>query len=147
MNIFRKLFGGKNTEDKSKSMSIPEAEKIMHSYSGYMQTDSPTPGCVADSSKLPYPKDKIKEALKIALTNVSDPKFRNALSTSYLHLANWQDGVGKSDVGFDISGLDPSGDINELLKSVTSAGDPKNSWQEMVDKELIELERELKTLI
>jgi len=45
--------------------------------------------------------------------------MRNALKICYISLANWQDGVGDTDVGIDFTQIDPNSDTNEFAKSVS----------------------------
>ena len=67
---------------------------------------APTPGCVADAGKLPYPKEKIKYALIIGLKATDDPKMCEMLKFAFIQLADWQEGIGESDKGPDLSKFD-----------------------------------------
>jgi hypothetical protein len=65
MGLFKKLFGGqKRQESGLESVMTPSlAEKIIQDYGAILQSSAPLPGCVADVSKLPHPRERIKEAL------------------------------------------------------------------------------------
>jgi Na+-translocating ferredoxin:NAD+ oxidoreductase RnfC subunit len=83
MGIFKKLFGGGGATTLAK-MSGQEAEKIIQAYGTVLQTQAPTPGCVADISKLPFSKEKIKAAIIIGLKSTNDQQMREMLKVAYI---------------------------------------------------------------
>lgn len=52
-------------------------------------------GCITDAAGLPHAKKDIKNALALVLRATDDPTLRERLKSSYLLLADWQDGVGE----------------------------------------------------
>lgn len=46
---------------------------IVQAYGKILETSAPVPGTVADASKLPYPKQQIKDAIVAALRSTDDP--------------------------------------------------------------------------
>jgi len=66
--------------------------------------------------------------------------MRNALKICYISLANWQDGVGDTDVGIDFTQIDPNSDTNEFAKSVSSQAFARENWS-------LKVKAERKTLI
>ena len=146
MGILGKLFGGSEEDNGNAQMSQQRAVEIIQEYGAVMEHDSPMPGCVADVGKLPYPKDQIKEALVIGLRATTDIQMRNFLQVGYLQLADWQEDVGDSDVGLDLTNIDPDADIMKLAESIVAQGDGSEKWspiitaeQEILKSELIDL--------
>ena len=74
---------------------------FVRDYGYAMEHNAPPSGGVADTSKLPWPKDTIKSALMTALHEIDDPQTRDQLVIGYLQLSDWQDGVGDTDIGID----------------------------------------------
>lgn len=70
-------FRGANHREQPSEMSLVDVEKIVQAYGATLEHNAPTPGCVADVSKLPYPKEEIKRALIVALRSTKDPKMRD----------------------------------------------------------------------
>jgi hypothetical protein len=88
MGIFERLFGNSK---HSKLMTDDEAMKIINAY-GKAMMDRKT--AYGELSALPYPKDRIKEAIIHGIKAGDDPKFRDQLRTGYVLLAEWQSGFG-----------------------------------------------------
>ena len=141
MGILKKLFGGSATTPAT--MSGQEAEKIIHAYGAVLQRQAPTPGCVADTSKLPFLKEKIKAALIISLKATTDRQMREMLKGSYNHLANWQEGVGEADQGLDLLNMDLNNDPVTLAQQVLAQGSGHEKWQPVVEAEQEKLKQEL----
>lgn len=127
--------------DRRQSHSIQsgnEAERIVQAYGEFLETNAPTPGTVADISKLPFPKEKIKQALLYAIKTSDDSELVSAMKTTYILLADWQEGVGNEDIGLDSSKIDMSKDIQNV------AGDIKKMMHDpdgVLDKARQERER------
>jgi len=107
MGILRKIFGGsQRAQEKLMEKAIAGANKIVNDYGAFMQSSAfPAPGCIADMKKLPYDKEIIKTAFILLLKLCDDPEMKEALKTGYLGLADFQDGVGLVDVGYDLRWL------------------------------------------
>ena len=142
MGFLKKLF--RHTEPtKPASMPWEEADKIIQTYVAVMQTQAPTPGCAADVSKLPYPKDQIKTALITGLLTVGDPSTKEMLKVAYVQLADWQEGVGDIDQGLDMTKLDLDGDITKLAEQVLAQGPGRYKWIPMINAEKEKLQQDL----
>lgn len=141
MKLLNRLFGRTKTEQTaSDSLTLAAAAKKIlaaHASLNKIATDygavlassaAPAPGCVADARKLPHPKEHIKKALVYVLRVIEDPQMRNALKICYISLANWQEGVGDTDVGVDFTKIDPTADIHELAKRITSQASAWENW-------------------
>jgi hypothetical protein len=134
MRFLDKLFG-RNAERTDASMSAQRAVEIIQRFGTVLEHEAPAPGCVADASKLPFPKDKIRQALIIGLRANSDPKMKEMLKVAYVELANWQVGVGAADLGLDTSKLDTGGDVEALAQAVLNQTEGQDKWQQQVQAE------------
>ena len=92
MGILRRIFGGGEKKPAETTMSRESAIEIIQTYGEIMETSAPAPGCVADASKLPYTKERIKQALILGLKTNADPHMKEMLKVGYVQLADWQDG-------------------------------------------------------
>lgn len=119
MKLLNRLFGRtKTTQAVSDSLTLTAAvKKILEAHASLNQivndygatlasSAAPWPGCVADARKLPHSKEDIKRALMYFLLTVEDSQLRSALKICYTSLAQWQEGVGDTDVGFASSKID-----------------------------------------
>lgn len=141
MRLLNRLFG-RTTPGQAASDSLTLAaaakkllaahgslSKIASDYGAVLASSAaPAPLCIADARKLPHPKEEIKRALVYALRIAEDPHMRNALKICYISLANWQEGVGDTDVGFDLTKIDPNAKPHELAKWVTSQASASENW-------------------
>lgn len=91
--------GGKPQANTPETLTLEEATEIIENYGSILETQSPAPDRWLDVSKLPYPKDRIKEALIIGLSATTDSDMKEQLKIGYLKLASWQDGVGDRVLG------------------------------------------------
>jgi hypothetical protein len=94
-------------------------------------------------SKLPYPKEKIKEALIIGLGLTSDSQMREMIKVAYIHLADWQEGVGDTDLGLDLSKIDLDDDPTKLAGSISKQRAGYEKWAPIVNAEQKALQQEL----
>ena len=159
MKLLNRLFGRtKTTQAVSDSLTLAAAakkilaahtslNKIASDYGAVLASSAaPAPACVADARKLPHPKEDIKKALVYALRLVEDPQMRSALKICYISLANWQEGVGDTDVGLDFRKIDPNADIHELAKWVTSHASAWQNWLRKASAERESLVADLQKL-
>lgn len=142
MGILKKLFGG-GRSTSSGTMSEQDAEEIIQAYGAVLQTQVPTPGCVADISKLPFPKEKIKTALIIGLKATNDKEMKEMLKVAYIQLADWQEGGGESDQGLDLSNMNIDDDPRKLAEQVLAQGSSHEKWKPVVQAEQEKLKQEL----
>lgn len=75
---------------------------IVGAYAWHLENRAPTPGCYADESELPYPKQAIKDALQDKIGREPNDDRRQLLASAYIQLADWQPGVGARHVGIDL---------------------------------------------
>jgi hypothetical protein len=138
------------TRTSSTSQQAPishaEAEKVVQAYGAILQHSAPAPGCVADISKLPYPKEQIKQALITALRLTKDAPVREQLKGGYVLLANWQPGVGSTDLGLDISRIDQTDDTQKQAQQVVAQSSDFGKWTPIVNAEGHALESELRRM-
>jgi hypothetical protein len=86
-----------------------------------------------------------KQALITLLKSNEDPQMLEHLKSSYWLLADWQDGVGNTNVGLDLSNMDLTADPIELAKQMSEQSND-NEWKEKAEKERQQLRAELKEL-
>ena len=139
MGLFKKIFGSKDKSTDS-TMTFQQAADIAGAYGDVLV--SIVPGAIADASKLPHSKPIIKQALITLLKTNKDPQMIEHLKSSYWLLADWQDGVGQTNIGFDPSSIDITADPVELAKQL-SAQSGNKEWTEKADKERQQLRAEL----
>ncbi|SPE27218.1 hypothetical protein SBBP1_400006 [Burkholderiales bacterium] len=129
--------------------AFTHAVKIVQDYGAVMRWKrSAAQGCIADVQGLPHPKERIKQALALLLGASDDPQFREQLKSSYLLLADWQEGVGHEMVG-----LRPETDANgraaedrEAPASQSAAWEEWERWRPKVLQEERALKAELQQL-
>jgi hypothetical protein len=148
MGFFRKIFGYKKTgHNKEFENNLAAAHRIVADYGDFMQSSAfPTPGCIADTKKLPYDKERIKRALILAIKLSDNHDTKQTLKVAYSGLADFQDGVGESDIGLDTRRIPELQNIDSLgkaqLESIMEKTEPMmRSYDEFCEK--VEAEREL----
>ena len=82
----------------NKQQKISDVEKIVHAYAAAILSRK---SLISDVSELPYPKPIIKAALIAAISVTKDAKMQEQLKSSYVSLADWQEGVGLGPYPFD----------------------------------------------
>jgi len=120
----------------------PNILTLIQEYGGCMERYA---GSTADTSVLPAPKERIKQAILTALLAANDQKIRDILECGYLGLANFQDGVGSHPIRYP--GSDPN--FNKLdidSQAATLANHPYFHWLMVTQKEFEALMLELKAL-
>lgn len=132
-----------NSVDQSKENDVMA---IIQTYGKTLESEAPAPGCVADESKLPYPKDTIKAAIIAAMNSTDDGQMKEYLKVSYIQLANWQPGVGSTNQGLDMSTIDINQDTDSLIDAVTEQSSGSENWPEKAQKEQKILQQELQEL-
>jgi hypothetical protein len=117
MGILHKIFGcQKSDPDSLRPITRLQAEKIIQDYGAVLARSDLTRGGVADTGKLPHPKERIKEALVFALRSTKEPQTREQLKSGYIFLAHYQEGVGGTTDGLDLTKPDLNLDPAELTK-------------------------------
>lgn len=97
-------------------------------------------------SKLPYPRQQIKDAIIAALRSTDDPQIKEHLKVGYIQLSDWQEGVGGTNQGLDVSAVDMNQDAESLAKAVFEQSSSFENWAAMAQKEQEELKQELQAL-
>lgn len=72
--------------------------------------------------------------------------MKEYLKIGYIQLADWQEGVGESNQGLDISNLDFSQDAETLAQAVVEQTAGSTGWTSVVQKEQETLKQELQEL-
>ena len=116
---------------------------IVRSYGAFLEHSAPAPGCVADASKLPFPKAEIRQAMLMAMALTDDEDMRNNLRGAYLWLANWQENVGEADQGIDGRELSAVQDLRASARLAIEQAQLAKKWEPIVQKDLENLQREL----
>ncbi len=84
--VFELLAGTPPTESRPKA--FPE---IVGAFGALMEH---YPTAILDSSKLPVSKTQMKRVIKRGWTSTTEERMRNFLEITYVHLSQFQDGVG-----------------------------------------------------
>jgi uncharacterized protein YlaN (UPF0358 family) len=124
MSFFGSLFGKKksvqqkNEEDKKLLMdAIRSAEKIVHVFGEFIESPQyPGMNTIADTKILPYEKEVIKEALKLYMKVTKDEEYKKLLKTVYTFLADFQEGVGETNLGETPSTVPEIKDKNNMTE-------------------------------
>jgi len=128
-------------------MDAQKAMLIVQSYGAVLEENSPTPGYVADVATLPFPKELIKAAIRIALLCAKEQELHAALTTAYLSIAHWQEGVGEKQIGFDpdrYAHLMASELTSpETLRRIELELNAQTHWTPIVESERSALQQEL----
>jgi len=133
---------GKN-EIESQDMPLEEMNKIVQEYGSTMVNCGPPPGGVADVSRLPYPKSKIKKAIIQALQLTDDPEMATSLKGGYTQLSDWQEGVGDANVGLNLSTFGVDMTASEMEKAFLKRQSEMEEWKGKVDNEMDSLRDDL----
>jgi hypothetical protein len=131
MSIFSQIFGNKKKSDAPKT--LPNV--VVAEFGEVLGNRAPAPGCVADVDELPYPKKEIRVAILLMLAATSEPKLQEHLTNAYVLLARWQEGVGPTHKGLDVSKLDCTKSPQDISKEVLTRTEEMKKWQPMIDAE------------
>ena len=123
-----------------------DATAIIQAYGKVLETSAPVPGCVADESKLPYPKETIKKAIIAGLRSTEDKQMKEHFKVGYIQLADWQPDIGENDQGLDLSAIDGSQDTESLASAVLEQSSGSEAWVAIAQKEQEALKQELEEL-
>jgi len=139
----RTIIGG---QPPPATMTAGVAEKIVQEYGASLRSLSIPGRFVMDAGSLPHPKERIKQALILALLLETDPKQREVLKSGYIMLSDWQEGVGDEPVGLDVTKMDLNADPKELAKRIHDPLDRMIKWQAVAKEEREALKSELQKL-
>ncbi len=128
MGIFQRVFG---TPEKQ-GYNLGLAREVVQTYANFVNTSAPLPGCVADTSELPYDKELIKESLYACINATSDPDLIQHFKHGYLMLSAWQDNVGERRLGLDFTAMDLDQDPELTAAEIQRQGDAVASWTPII---------------
>ncbi|MCR9093370.1 MAG: hypothetical protein NXI30_04065 [bacterium] len=127
-------------------MDAEFAQRVVNDFGAALGDRSGGAGGVSDTRELPHSKETIKAALIFALRFANDPVSRDQLKAGYVSLADWQDGVGDSAGGLNLSRADLDRDPVELAKMLQSQAMPSQELSDRVEAESLALQAELRRL-
>lgn len=133
-------------QESNSGSSNTDFVQIVQAYGNTLETAAPAPGTVADINKLPYTKKQIKEAIITALRSTGDSQMKEHLKVAYIQLSDWQEGVGETNQGLDVSALDMNQDAESLAKAVLEQSTGSDIWTAKAQKEQETLKQELQEL-
>jgi len=118
------------------------AAGVVHDYGVAMSSISAAGrGCIADVRRLPHPKERIKEALALMLGATDEADLRERLKSSYLLLADWQEGVGDTIVPMRLP--EEAVDVSAAGAAKSAAWEAWEKWRPRVLQEERALKAEL----
>jgi hypothetical protein len=141
MGFFSRLLGRIGGAGKAQSGS----SEVFRRVGAYVAALSEPRAAVADVSRLPYPKPRIKEALIAAIGLAREENMRAELKAAYVRLADWQEDLPTLTESSGVS----SDDTADSLGGARQAGEMKPSVTKMsarVAAEARMLSDELKSL-
>ena len=139
--------GGSKTPNPDSKESIEEKARqvmtVINTYGAFLMSEkAPAAGCIADTSKLPFPKALIKAALMVGIRTSSSSEAATHLTHGYYQLANFQDGVGEHDVGIDTTQLDMSSP--DLATRILEQAERHDQFSAKSEAENLQLREDIK---
>ena len=77
------------------------------------------------------------------MRSTSDSQMKEHLKVAYIQLSDWQEGVGETNQGLDVSALDINQDAESLAKAVLAQSSGSENWTAKAQKEQETLKQEL----
>lgn len=136
----------KGTPALSEAMTFDVASQIVREYGAVLEVSSTSLGGVADVRELPYPKERIKAALIVALRATTDKKVTEQLKGGYVFLADWQPGVGAEPISYGFGGMAPGASTEDMALEVAAQTDRMTKWAPVIAAESEALKAELQQL-
>jgi hypothetical protein len=131
MGVLQRIF----RSDKPAGQDMALAHQVVMEYANFVNTSAPLPGCVADSSQLPYDKEVIKRSLFTCISGTGDREIIEHFKNGYLMLSAWQDAVGEQTLGLDFTGLDLEADPLDVAEQIQLQGDRVARWKPVIEAE------------
>ena len=131
MGVLQRIF----RSDKPAGQDMALAHRVVMEYANFVNTSAPLPGCVADSSQLPYDKEVIKRSLFTCISGTGDREIIEHFKNGYLMLSAWQDAVGEQTLGLDFTGLDLEADPLDVAEQIQLQGDRAARWKPVIEAE------------
>jgi len=122
-------------DEKEELISYGEKEElIIDAFGAFLEQSDRAPNTVADSSKLPFPKEEIKAALLQGFFSTDSNEMRGLFKSILITiLPYFQPGVGSKDVGglglegLDIINLDHD-EMQALIKNISESSKEGKEW-------------------
>jgi hypothetical protein len=128
MGIMQKLFGRQAVAAAGSKLSGREIiEELIHRYAVALEAHGTSGAMVSDISKLPAPKETLRQVLIALIPIETDPAKREWLKVGYISLAEFQPGVGDRGIALDIKDR-PGEDIRAKATRVAEQGDVVTEW-------------------
>jgi hypothetical protein len=144
--MFDRLFRKARTGHYALAHSFETAQRVIQDYEDFLKTSAPLPGCVADESQLPHPKEDIKQALSTCIGAIRDPELIEHLKHGYLMLCAWQHNVGINVLGVNFTELDLEQDPMTVAALIQQQSASIEQWKPWVEAEQASSHRELLAL-
>lgn len=129
MGIFQRPLGN----SKPVGLEIGLARQVVQDYTNFLNTSAPLPGCVADTSQLPYDKEVIKQSLFSCISDTGDRELIEHFKNGYLMLSAWQHGVGGRTLGVDFTGLNLDAHPLEIAENIQQQADQVARWKPVIE--------------
>ena len=143
MSTLQRIFGQLFVSDER--LSAEQCQEIICDYANFLDIAAPLPGCVADASKLPHPKDTIKLAiLTCMVTSGDDEELLRHLRHGYLMLAAFQEDVGGQNLGMNFIDIDLDDDPEAVAFQLQRQEQGVAPWKPLVQAEQGQLMQELR---
>ncbi|TDG13496.1 hypothetical protein E2F43_08125 [Seongchinamella unica] len=144
MKMFTRLFGRVGGDHRE--LDFLQAQRMVLDYARFLEHSAPMPGRIADQSRLPHPKARLKSALLLCIGNSSDERLSEHLRAGYLMLSAFQPDVGEQALGTDFTSLDLEGDMLDVALQLEQDDAAASPLRPKVRRELEELKQELYAL-
>ena len=144
MKMFTRLFGRRDVPHRE--MDFLQAQRMVLDYARFIEDSAPMPGRIVDQSRLPHPKDRLKNALLLCIGNNSDERLAEHLKAGYLMLSAFQPEVGGQGLGTDFTALDLEGDMLDIAQQLEQDEEQAHPRRLQVARELEQLRQELYAL-
>jgi hypothetical protein len=126
-------------------LTAEEVKRILHSY-GDLLCDQQA-SIIQDESHLPTTKDRIKQALVVAIATAQNDEERSSYKSAYVFLASFQHGVGAKPLqlppeGFDIKDINTHADD---IKRLAHCAEKMGAESKVLQQELRAIEERLES--
>ena len=108
------------------------ATQVVQGYANFLNSAAPLPGCIADTSELPFDKELIKESLFTCINATGDPELIQHFKHGYLMLSAWQEEVGERRLGVDFTAIELDADPLVVASEVQRRSDEVAYWTPIV---------------
>jgi hypothetical protein len=121
-----------------------EAERIVRAYWPIMKNAMESGAVVHDVSLLPFPKEKIKQAILIAMANAEGTVRQAHLRLGYIKLGTFQPGASPRGLLQSLKGFATGGMRRRKAPQEREDSEIRTRWDDVVAAEQMQLIEELK---